>query len=83
VRAQQTWDRAFACGIADSLKAHPDRLVVGVIGRGHVEFSYGTPYQLKDLGVRDVGVLLPHDLSFAKPSAGLADGVFMLDDIAR
>lgn len=59
-RAQQTWDRAFACRIADRL-AQPDApLVVGIIGRGHLEFRGGTPYQLEDLGVKDAMVLLPH-----------------------
>lgn len=59
-RAQQTWDRAFACRIADRL-AQPDApLVVGIIGRGHLEFRGGTPYQLEDLGVNDAMVLLPH-----------------------
>ncbi|WJH37807.1 ChaN family lipoprotein (plasmid) [Aliirhizobium terrae] len=87
VRAQQTWDRAFACGIADSLKADPERLVVGIIGRGHLEFGHGTPHQLRDLGVRDVGILLPHDVGQGAPdaeiAAGIADGVFALDDASR
>lgn len=83
VRAQQTWDRAFACGIADSLKADPERLVVGIIGRGHLEFGHGTPFQLKELGVRNVGILLPHDHAESEPAAGIADGVFALDDASR
>jgi uncharacterized iron-regulated protein len=60
VRAQQTWDRAFACNIAE---AHGEGgpLVVGIIGRGHLEYGHGTPYQLADLGITDVGVLLPSD----------------------
>lgn len=63
------------------LKAHPDRLVIGVIGRGHMELGFGAPDQLKDLGVVDVSVLLPHDLSDAEPPAGLAHCVFVLDDV--
>lgn len=61
VRAQQTWDRAFACNIAE---AHGDdgSLVVGIIGRGHLEYGHGTPYQLADLGLADVAVLLPSDM---------------------
>lgn len=82
VRAQQTWDRAFACGISESLEAYPERLVIGIIGRGHLEFGYGTPYQLRDLGVKNVGVLLPHDFDQAEPAVGIADGVFVLDDAA-
>jgi uncharacterized iron-regulated protein len=80
VRAQQTWDRAFACGISDSLGADPERLVIGIIGRGHLEFGHGTPYQLRNLGVKDIGILLPHDIDQASPRSGIADGIFVLDD---
>ncbi|WP_163831450.1 ChaN family lipoprotein, partial [Proteus mirabilis] len=59
VRAQQTWDRAFACNIARVLDEPEPPLVVGIIGRGHLEFGHGTPFQLEDLGVADVAVLLP------------------------
>ena len=81
VRAQQTWDRAFACNIAHALEETPDALVVGVIGRGHLEYGHGTPWQLGDLGVEDVAVLLPED----DPSfdlghrRGVANAVFRLD----
>ncbi len=58
VRAQQTWDRAFACRIAETLDAFPDHRVIGIIGRGHLEFGYGTPFQLDDLGIGS-SILLP------------------------
>ncbi len=62
IRAQQTWDRAFACNIQAFLEKNPEHLVVGIIGRGHLEYGFGTPYQLEDLGVSRVSVLLPgHD----------------------
>jgi hypothetical protein len=35
--------------------------VIGIIGRGHLEFRHGTPFQLADLGVPDTVVLLPTD----------------------
>ncbi|HEY5795249.1 MAG TPA: ChaN family lipoprotein [Bosea sp. (in: a-proteobacteria)] len=81
LRAQQTWDRAFACGIADHLAKAPDDLVIGIIGRGHLEYGHGTPYQLRDLGIADVAVLLPtdrdsHDLAAL---AGMAEAIFRLD----
>lgn len=63
VRAQQVWDRAFACRIADARTAalaagHPPPLIVGVIGSGHMEFGFGTPDQLADLGIdRCAGLL--------------------------
>ena len=81
VRAQQTWDRAFACNIANWLADHPASLVVGIIGRGHLEYGHGTPYQLRDLGIESVGVLLPSEVDHIDliKSSGIADAVFRLD----
>lgn len=81
LRAQQTWDRAFACGIADHLARAPGDLVIGIIGRGHLEYGHGTPHQLADLGIADVAVLLPTDRDRHDPAAlaGIADAVFRLD----
>ena len=82
VRAQQVWDRVFACRIADYLATQgPDALVVGIIGRGHLEYGHGTPWQLADLGVTDVSVLLPtsEDHHDAAQLAGIAEAVFRLD----
>lgn len=81
VRAQQCWDRAFACNIAAALKAPEAPLVVGVIGRGHLEYGGGAPFQLRDLGVEDIAVLLPteaaeQDLSRMR---GIGDAIFRLD----
>lgn len=78
VRAQQVWDRAFACNIAGALDEDPDLLVVGIIGRGHCEFGFGTPNQLADLGIDGVAVLLTADDSAARP--GQADATFRLPD---
>lgn len=81
LRAQQTWDRAFACGIAEHLAAAPDDLVIGIIGRGHLEYGHGTPYQLRDLGIDDVAVLLPtaRDHHEMATLVGIADAIFRLD----
>jgi uncharacterized iron-regulated protein len=59
VRAQQAWDRAFACAIAAARTEAPGSLIAGLIGRGHLEYGYGTPAQLADLGVASVSVALP------------------------
>lgn len=59
VRAQQAWDRAFACALAAALAETPDALAVGVIGRGHLEYGYGVADQLDDLGVAPVLTALP------------------------
>lgn len=78
VRAQQVWDRAFACRIADILASDRRQLVAGIIGRGHLEFGHGTPAQLRDLGVENVIVLLPH-VDTQPPAPGIADAVFCID----
>ena len=61
VEAQLTWDRAMAEALADARRRHPEALVVGIAGRGHVQHGHGIPHQLADLGVDDVLVLLPLD----------------------
>jgi uncharacterized iron-regulated protein len=80
IRAQQTWDRAFACNIATAHAANPDAIVIGIIGRGHMEYGHGTPFQLADLGIDKVAVLLPEDGDYQpqydKP---IAAGLFRLD----
>ena len=80
VRAQQVWDRAFTCRIAD-VRARPGApLVVGIIGRGHLEFRGGTPAQLDALGIPESMVLLPHDTG--RPVLpGIADGLFTMDEV--
>ena len=78
VRAQQMWDRAFACRIA-AVALRPDPpLVIGIIGRGHLEYFHGTPFQLDDLGVSDSVVLVPSD-SAQSLKKQIADAVYCLD----
>ncbi len=78
VQAQLTWDRAMAEALATAKKDNPQALIVGVIGRGHIENRHGVPHQLSDLGIDDVAVLIPlgagEDCAAAQP--GLADAVF-------
>lgn len=76
VRAQQTWDRAFACNIARALENRRADLVIGIIGRGHMDFGHGTPVQLAALGIDDAAILLPSD--DPQFSAGIGDAVFRL-----
>lgn len=84
VRAQQTWDRAFACNIAGAIDENDGALVVGIIGRGHLEFGHGTPYQLADLGIQDAAVLLPSDADTFDLSQGeIAYGIYRLPPIER
>jgi uncharacterized iron-regulated protein len=81
VEAQLTWDRAMAEAIAAALRRDANALVVGIVGRGHLEYGYGIPWQLADLGIDEVRVLLPVDADDdcdALPP-DLADAVFVVD----
>ena len=61
VEAQLTWDRAMAEAAAGALAQSPTAQLVAVIGRGHLDYDYGIPHQLADLGVHSVKVLTPWD----------------------
>jgi uncharacterized iron-regulated protein len=78
VESQATWDRAMAQAIGAALERRPGALVVGLLGSGHIVHGYGVPHQLRDLGVREVAVLLPwdRDTGCAKLVAGIADAAF-------
>ena len=80
VRAQQTWDRAFACNIAAAQSGENPPLIIGIIGRGHLEYGHGTPFQLADLGIDKVSVLLPTDDTLMEKvkSHGIAQACFRL-----
>ncbi|MDH3447333.1 MAG: ChaN family lipoprotein [Gammaproteobacteria bacterium] len=82
VDAQLTWDRAMAEALADAHRRDPAAMVVGIIGRGHLEHGYGIPHQLADMGIENVDVLLPLGASdTCNPlPADLAAAVFVVDD---
>ena len=81
VEAQSTWDRAMAEALAGARRASPGSLVIGVIGRGHIEHSHGVPQQLVDLGIGEAAILLPVDRAAACEDlpSDLADAVFVVD----
>lgn len=81
VDAQLTWDRAMAEALAEAHRLQPGMQVVGIVGRGHLEYGYGIPHQLADLGIEDVAVLLPLDADddCADLPSNLADAVFVVD----
>lgn len=88
VAAQQVWDRAFAVNVVAARERYPDRTIVGIVGRGHLEFGHGTPHQLRDLGVDNSKVFLtreamsPRDARAANDLApGICDAVFCLDAV--
>jgi uncharacterized iron-regulated protein len=81
VDAQLTWDRAMAQAIASALADDEAAMMVGIIGRGHLEHGWGGPRPLSDLGIEEVVVLLPVDANDdcnALP-ADLARAVFVVD----
>lgn len=71
VRAQQAWDRAFACALVEASAERPDALVVGIIGRGHLEYRLGVSPQLEALGVGPTLLALPSAPQDAGPIADL------------
>jgi uncharacterized iron-regulated protein len=81
IDAQLVRDRAFAEAIRAARLAHPDALVIGMMGTGHAERRWGVPHQLASLGIEDVAVLLPWEKSnsCADLSPDLADAVFGVD----
>ncbi len=85
VEAQLTWDRAMAQALAEAWQQRPDALVVGIVGRGHVEHRWGIPHQLADLGLADSAVLLPvvREAACDALPADLADAVFVVEPAGR
>lgn len=81
VDAQLTWDRAMAEALAAAYRRDPKATVVGIVGRGHLEYGYGIPHQLADMGIDDVDVLLPLDATATCDPlpADLASAVFVVD----
>lgn len=79
VEAQLTWDRAMAEALLAAYRRDPTSIVVGIVGRGHLEFGHGIPHQLAALGLDDVEILLPLDAdeNCDELPAGLADAVFV------
>jgi len=82
VAAQLTWDRAMAEALAAAHHRDQDALVVGIVGRGHLEYGHGIPHQLTDLGIDDALVLLPVGRSeaCADLASDLATALFVLNE---
>ena len=69
----------MAEALATAHLADPDVVVAAIVGRGHLEYGYGIPHQLADLGIDDVAVLLPVDTDCGALETDLADAVFVVD----
>jgi uncharacterized iron-regulated protein len=84
VEAQLTWDRAMAEMLAQQAKRNDEPLVVGIIGRGHLENRWGVPHQLAALEIPNASVLLPWQREHCNEiTPDLADSVFLLDEDER
>lgn len=88
VESQIAWDRAMAEGLARHVtpgSALDKRLVVGIMGSGHIRYGHGVPHQLRDLGVKRVGTLLPvpAGVDCNELRGGLADAVFAVPEPAK
>lgn len=79
IEAQGVWDRAMAEKIAETRRT-TGRVVVGILGEGHVARRDGVPHQLADLGIGDSAVLLPWevDRDCDELDGRIADAVFGL-----
>lgn len=88
VESQTTWDRAMAEALARRVATAQSAsrpLVVGIMGGGHVRNGHGVPHQLRELGVSNVGTLLPVDTRQDCEAIGMgfADGVYAMPETPR
>lgn len=77
IEAQLVWDRVMAAGLAEARGSAG--LTVGLLGQGHLQFGYGVPHQLDDLGVASHATLLPWPAAgpgCEPPPSGVALAVF-------
>ena len=80
VETQLLWDRAMAEGLVQARQTHPEALVVGLMGSGHLMEGDGVPWQLAQLQPSKAVVLLPWEEVWGctEFTEKLADAVFML-----
>ncbi len=81
VQGQQVWDSVMAQSIAQALHTAPDALVIAFMGSWHMIAGGGVAHQLRQLGVKDLAILVPWDshLDCDLISDGFADAVYGLD----
>ena len=77
--AQTTWDRAMAERLAEVRLGGGTPLVVGIVGRGHLDYGYGISHQLKALGIKSPAVLTPWDANRPCAETKNADGTGVAD----
>ncbi|MEB3200823.1 MAG: ChaN family lipoprotein [Synechococcaceae cyanobacterium] len=82
IDGQRLRDRAMAERLAQAHRRQPERLLVALIGRGHLEGGDGVPRQLQDLGIRQVQSALrpPSPAGCAAAPAGIRLGAYLESD---
>jgi len=81
VEAQLVWDHAMAAALWRAADAHPDAVVVGIVGRGHAARPGGIDNQLAGLGAPLPFVLLTSDPT-CEPGAAGGDVLFGVAPLA-
>ena len=79
IDAQLVWDRAMAEAIAAQRIHDPRRLVVALMGQGHLQDREGVPHQLDALGMPGALVLLPVHRACAPFDRHYADALYTTD----
>jgi len=85
MEAQQFKDRAMAEVIDAYRNSHPNALVVGILGAGHILNGHGVPQQLRALGQQRIAVLAtwPANLVCHDLAAGYADMLFVVPSLTE
>ena len=80
MEAQQFKDRAMAEALDAYRNTHPNSLVVGILGAGHLLNGHGVPRQLRALDRRRVAALAtwPANMDCGDLAAGYADLLFVV-----
>ena len=84
VQAQLTWDRAMAEALATAKKDNATALIVGVMGRGHIDHGYGVPHQLsdKDFAEKLFALLSRHGFPPARLEIEITEDALVVDVVA-
>ncbi|MDA0237037.1 MAG: ChaN family lipoprotein [Proteobacteria bacterium] len=88
IAAQLTWDRAFAEGLIKA-KKDTSRVVVGILGSGHLTYGYGVKHQLNSIGEFNILTWIPTTAGIDCTSLDLideegkliADAIFIMPEI--
>ncbi|MDX1811906.1 MAG: ChaN family lipoprotein [Gammaproteobacteria bacterium] len=77
---QLIWDRAMAEALHKTAQQNQDHLLIGLMGSWHIIDKEGVPYQLADLGIKQVTTLVPwsEHINCSSLTPTFADAVYGL-----